>query len=160
MSEIDSEPFPRRALIAAGALVGITLLLTGAVSVGLLSKPSAPNTARVEKKMAVRVTRTLTFADHPGGILLIRDIKDNKVVRAIMPGEPSGFIRGVLRSFARERRSKNVGMEVAYRLTLWDDYSLSLTDTATGRTIELGSFGPDNRAAFAALLPPEKVASL
>jgi hypothetical protein len=49
-------------------------------------------------------------------------------------------------------------MEAPYRLTLWDDYSLSLTDTGTGRTIELGSFGPDNRAAFAALLPPEKVA--
>ncbi len=158
MSEIDSEPFPRRALIAAGALVGVTLVLTGAVSLGLLGKPSDPNTARVEKKMAVRTSRTLTFADHHGGVLLITDVKNNKVVRAIMPGEPSGFIRGVLRSFARERRAKNVGAEVAYRLTLWDDYSLSLTDTGTGRTIELGSFGPDNRAAFAALLPPEKVA--
>ena len=158
MSEIDSEPFPKRALIAAGALVGITLLLTGAVSAGFLSKPSDANTARVEKKMAVRVTRTLAFGDHPGGVLLIRDVKDNKIVRAIMPGEKSGFIRGVLRSFARERRAKNIGMEVAYRLTLWEDYSLSLTDTGTGRTIELGSFGPDNRAAFAALLPPEKVA--
>ena len=158
MSEIDSEPFPRRALIAAGLLVGVTLVLTGAVSAGLLSKPSDANTSRVEKKMAVRVSRTLTFADHPGGVLLIRDVKQNSVVRAIMPGEPSGFIRGVLRSFARERRAKNIGMEVAYRLILWDDYSLSLTDTGTGRTIELGSFGPDNRAAFAALLPPEKVA--
>jgi putative photosynthetic complex assembly protein len=158
MSEIDSEPFPRRALIAAGALVGVTLVLTGAVSAGLIGKPSDANTARIEKKMAVRVTRTLTFADHPGGVLLITDVKDKKLVRAIMPGEPSGFIRGVLRSFGRERRSKNVGMEAPYRLTLWDDYSLSLTDTGTGRTIELGSFGPDNRAAFAALLPPEKVA--
>lgn len=157
MSEIDSEPFPRRALIAAGALVGITLVLTGAVSAGLLSKPSDANTARVEKKMAVRATRTLSFSDHPGGVLLIRDVKQNNLARAIMPGEPSGFIRGVLRSFARERRAKNITMEVAYRLTLWDDYSLSLTDTGTGRTIELGSFGPDNRAAFAALLPPEKL---
>jgi putative photosynthetic complex assembly protein len=158
MSEIDSEPFPRRALIAAGVLVGITLALTGAVSAGLLSKPSDANTARVEKKMAVRATRTLSFSDHPGGVLLIRDVKQNSLVRAIMPGEPSGFIRGVLRSFARERRAKKIAMEVAYRITLWDDYSLSLTDTGTGRTIELGSFGPDNRAAFAALLPPEKVA--
>jgi putative photosynthetic complex assembly protein len=157
MSEIDSEPFPRRALIAAGALVGITLVLTGAVSAGLLSKPSDANMARVEKKMAVRAMRTLSFSDHPGGVLLIRDVKQNNVVRAIMPGEPSGFIRGVLRSFARERRAKNITMDAAYRLTLWDDYSLSLTDTGTGRTIELGSFGPDNRAAFAALLPPEKL---
>jgi putative photosynthetic complex assembly protein len=158
MSEIDSERFPKGALIAAGLLVGITLAMTGAVSLGLLSKPSDAITARVEKKMAVRMSRTLAFADHPGGVLLITDVDKKSLVRAIMPGEPSGFIRGVLRSFARERRAKNIKMEVAYRLTLWDDYSLSLTDTGTGRTIELGSFGPDNRAAFAALLPPEKVA--
>jgi putative photosynthetic complex assembly protein len=158
MSEIDSQPFPRRALIAAAALVGVTLALTGAVSLGLLKKPSPPQTARMEKKMEMRSSRMLSFVDHPGGVLLIRDAEQNSVVHAIMPGEKSGFIRGVLRSFGRERRSKNVGVEVAYRLTLWKDYSLSLTDTGTGRTIELGSFGPDNRAAFMALLPPEKIA--
>ncbi len=157
MSEIDSEPFPKRALIAAGALVGVTLALTGAVSLGLISKPSDPQTARIEQKMEVRASRMLTFTDRPGAVLLIRDAEANRVVDAVMPGEKSGFIRGVLRSFGRERRAKNVSAQVAYRLTLWQDYSLSLTDIGTARTIELGSFGPDNRAVFAALLPPEKV---
>jgi putative photosynthetic complex assembly protein len=158
MSEIDSEPFPKRALIAAGALVGVTLLLTGAVSAGLINKnPTAPE-ARAEHHMAKRSTRTLIFSDHPGGVLLIRDAQNKAVVRAIMPGEKSGFIRGVLRSFARERRAKNIGPDAAYQLSLWADYSLSLTDLGTGRIIELGSFGADNRAAFAALLEPEKVA--
>jgi hypothetical protein len=33
---------------------------------------------------------------------------------------------------------------------------LSLTDSATGRALELGAFGPSNRAAFMALLTPEQ----
>ena len=89
MSEIDSERFPKGALIAAGLLVGITLLLTGAVSAGLIGKPSDAITARVEKKMAVRMSRTLAFADHPGGVLLITDVEKKSLVRAIMPGDRS-----------------------------------------------------------------------
>lgn len=160
MSEIDSQPFPRRALIAAGAVVGMTVALTGAVSVGLLKKADTAAEVRTDKKMAVRSSRTLRFTDHHGGVLLIQDVEEKTLVRAVMPGENSGFIRGVLRSFARERRSKNISADTAYKLTLWADNSLSLVDIGTGRVIELGSFGPDNRAAFAALLKPEKVAAL
>lgn len=160
MSEIDSQPFPRRALIAAGAVVGMTVALTGAVSVGLLKKADTAAEARTDKKMAVRSSRTLRFTDHHGGVLLIQDVEEKTLVRAVMPGENSGFIRGVLRSFARERRAKNISADTAYKLTLWADNSLSLVDIGTGRVIELGSFGPDNRAAFAALLKPEKVAAL
>ena len=159
MSEIDSEPFPKRALIGAGALIGVTLILTGAVSFGFIGKPGTANEVRTERHMAVRSERTLVFSDHPGGVLLINDVDSKAVVRAMMPGEKSGFIRGVLRSFGRERRAKNVDAKTAYRLTLWVDYSLSLKDLGTGRIVELGSFGPDNRAAFAALLEPEKVAA-
>ena len=39
-----------------------------------------------------------------------------------------------------------------FTLTAWRDGELSLTDTATGRSIELTAFGSTNRAAFAALL--------
>jgi putative photosynthetic complex assembly protein len=160
MSEIDSQPFPRRALIAAGAVVGMTVALTGAVSLGLLKKADTAAEMRTEKKMAIRSTRTLRFTDHHGGVLLIQDVEEKTLVRAVMPGENSGFIRGVLRSFARERRARNISADTAYKLTLWADNSLSLLDVGTGRVIELGSFGPDNRAAFAALLKPERVAAL
>ena len=44
-------------------------------------------------------------------------------------------------------------MAPPFTLTLWKNRTLSLEDKSTGRSIELGSFGPDNRAAFAALLP-------
>ncbi len=156
MSEIDSQPFPRAALYAAAALVGTTLALTGAVSAGLIPKPKNAAVLRDETKMAALSQRTLAFADLPGGALEIRDVGSDSVARTIRPGEKSGFIRGVLRSFARERMLRELGPEAAFRLTLWANQSLSITDLATGRTVELDAFGPDNRAAFAALLPHQR----
>jgi len=34
----------------------------------------------------------------------------------------------------------------------WDNDQLTLRDTTTGKAVELGSFGADNRAVFAAML--------
>jgi putative photosynthetic complex assembly protein len=158
MSEIDSQPFPKGALIAAGLLVGLTVALTGAVSLGLVGKPADAADRRAESGMAARTALTLAFADRADGALIIRDVERDRIVTTIEPGEKSGFIRGVLRSFSRERRMLGVGQEPGFRLTLWANSSLSLTDQATGRTVELDAFGPDNRAAFAALLPPQEVA--
>ena len=45
-----------------------------------------------------------------------------------------------------------IGDGPPFTLTLWRDGELSLTDTATGRAIELTAFGTTNRATFAALL--------
>lgn len=47
---------------------------------------------------------------------------------------------------------RGIGNGPAFSLTEWRDGELSLTDTATGRTIELNAFGSTNRASFAALL--------
>jgi putative photosynthetic complex assembly protein len=52
----------------------------------------------------------------------------------------------------RERRMNGDTAAPPFRLEQWADGALTLTDTVTGRVIELGSFGPDNRAAFAKLL--------
>lgn len=156
MSEIDSQPFPKGALIAATMLVGTTLVLTGATSAGLLSKPKDAAVLRDESHMAAAAQRTLAFADLPGGALEIRDVGAGKIARTIQQGEKSGFIRGVLRSFGRERMIRKLGPEAPFRLTLWANQSLSITDLATGRTVELDAFGPDNRAVFAALLQPQR----
>ena len=56
-----------------------------------------------------------------------------------------------MRGLARERRSHGFGNDAPFTLTAWRDGELSLTDTATGRSIELTAFGADQpRAAFAA----------
>jgi putative photosynthetic complex assembly protein len=70
-----------------------------------------------------------------------------------MAGE-QGFLRGVLRGLARERRALGVPADRPYRLTLHADSRLLITDPATGQRIDLASFGPDNAAVFLRWLPP------
>ena len=71
---------------------------------------------------------------------------------AIIEGGGFGWVEPQGRT-ALERHFRGVGMTPPFTLTLWQNGTLSLVDKATGRAIELGSFGPDNRAAFAALMP-------
>ena len=66
--------------------------------------------------------------------------------------EGSGFIRGVMRGLARERRMHGHGAQAPFRLTRYVDDQLSLVDMATGRIIELNGFGHTNVAAFNRLL--------
>lgn len=150
-----AEPIPRRALLGAASLVGITLLLTGAVSLGLIAKPKNAEQVRVENGLRPAVARTLTFADVAGGGLEIRDVATGQLATSIQPGEQSGFIRGVLRGLMRERRMAGLDHTAPFELTLWENGRLSLRDTLTGRTIELGSFGADNRNAFLRLVQPQ-----
>jgi putative photosynthetic complex assembly protein len=49
-----------------------------------------------------------------------------------------------------------VGPDLPFRLTHWSDGRLTLEDAATGRRIELESFGPTNMQAFASLLAAGK----
>jgi putative photosynthetic complex assembly protein len=74
--------------------------------------------------------------------------------RTVVEVEPGtgGFIRGVLRALVRERRLSGTGAEPPFTLTRWRDGRLTLDDSATGRRLELTSFGPDNAAVFADLL--------
>ena len=99
------------------------------------------------------VTRDLVFTDRGDGAVVVRDAASGATVEVLIDGVPgNGFVRGVMRGMARDRRSRGIGMAPPFELTLWRNDTLTLTDKATGRAIELGSFGADNRAAFAALL--------
>jgi putative photosynthetic complex assembly protein len=145
-------PFPKGALIGAGAVVGITLLMTGAVSLGVIAKPQNDQQVRISQGLKPVTIRKFTFADQPGGALVIGDAVTGQVATTILPGENSGFIRGVLRGMMRERKMSGIGIEAPFTLTLWEDQRLSLEDPSTKRVIELGSFGPDNRKAFMKLI--------
>ena len=62
----------------------------------------------------------------------------------VAPGT-NGFLRGVLRGLARERKLERSAIEPPFRLTRWADGRLSLEDPATGRRIDdLEAFGPTN----------------
>lgn len=145
---------PAPALAAAAALVGFALVMTATVKLGWLDREAVPSVERAQGAVAPVARRSLNFADRPDGSVLITDATSGAAVGAVAAGsEQGGFIRGVMRGLARERHMNGIGAAPPFTLTLWQDGSLSLVDEGTGRSVELGGFGADNRAAFLALLP-------
>jgi putative photosynthetic complex assembly protein len=67
-------------------------------------------------------------------------------------GPLSGFVDVVWRALARERMQHGVAAGLPLVLAEHANGRLSLTDPETGWSVELASFGADNRAAFATLL--------
>lgn len=136
--------FPRAALVTAALLVGLALLLVSTLRLRGFDPAQAPG--------AVVSERRLAFADTPDGAVQVTDAVSGEPV-ARMAGE-QGFLRGVLRGLARDRRAQGVPAERPYVLTLHADARLLITDPATGQRIDLASFGPDNAAVFLHWLPP------
>jgi putative photosynthetic complex assembly protein len=143
--------FPREAVWGAAGLVLIALLGTVAVRAGLLPEVANPQAMRAETRATVLQSRDLQFLDVDGDVV-VKDLS-GVTVAVIRPESEQGFVRGVMRGLARERRLKEASVETPFRLQLWSDNGLTLTDLATGRQIELGGFGETNRKAFAVMLP-------
>lgn len=141
----DAPRVPRGALIGAAALLSFTLLAAGAARLWHWQAATpAPSTPL--RTLQVR------FLDRPDGAVEIRDAaQSDRLIRVIPPGT-NGFLRGVMRGFARTRRSEHVPTESPFALTRWADGQMTLTDTATGERISLEVFGLDNARAFASLL--------
>lgn len=152
MSHSHDPSVPRGAVIAMGGLVAISLLLVGAVRIGLVPPAASPPTERAAAKAVAVKSRDLVFMDTAAGDVAVRDVATGKVDTAVAAGSKTGFIRGVMRGLARDRHIRSLDGTKPFRLTRWSNGDLTLTDTATGRVIELGAFGETNRAAFEALL--------
>lgn len=145
------------ALIAAAALVCFTLVVTTTQKLGWIDREAVPNVERTRAEIAPKAQRRLHFADSTDGSVVITDADTGKVAATIVTGsQQGGFVRGVMRGLARERHLSGIGSAPPFKLTQWQDGSLSLVDEGTGRSIDLGGFGSDNSATFAALLQPEK----
>ncbi len=135
--------FPRWLPRVVGAMLGALLL-----GVALL-RVSGFQTA--EPVGPALEARTLRFADTPDGGVRVSDAVTGEEL-AVMRGE-QGFLRGVLRGMARDRRMNDVGASPPYTLSLHADGRLRLADPQTGQRYDLASFGPDNAAVFARWLP-------
>lgn len=139
---------PRGPLIAAGALALCTLLGAGAVRLSgePIRAPDAP----------VAAERALRFEDREDGSIAVIDARSGRVIDAV--NGQAGFVRGTLRGLARERKRQGLGAEQPFMLLGRADGRLTLHDPATGRLVDLESFGPVNAAVFARLLPPPPAA--
>jgi putative photosynthetic complex assembly protein len=137
-------PFPRGPLLGAGAMVLLTLVLAG------FSRFTGIGAVPVEPAAPIE-TRALRFEDRPDGSVVVLEAQSRDVIETLDPGT-NGFVRGVMRGLARERKMKGLSDEAPFELILWDDQRLSLRDTATGRRIELVSFGITQLETFARML--------
>lgn len=142
---------PKGALVMACGVVLVTLALTSATQLGWIAPSPSASDVRASAAATALETRILQFADGPNGTVVVTDVANGTTVH-VYDGEGSGFVRGVLRGLSRERQKRAIPMLAPYELNHWSDGSLSLTDTATNRIVELGAFGPTNRATFEALL--------
>lgn len=142
---------PKGALVMACGVVLVTLALTGATQLGWIAPSPSASDVRASQAASAIASRVLRFADGPGGTVVVTDATNNATVH-VYGEEGSGFIRGVLRGMGRDRHRRSIAMDAPYELNHWSDGSLSLTDTATNRIVELGAFGHTNRGTFEALL--------
>lgn len=147
-----ADMLPRGTLVTAGALVAFAMLATATVRIAHLPPAASPVAMRAAAHAVPVSTRNLHFADRADGAVVITDADHGDTAMVIVPGQQTGFIRGVMRGLARDRRMRGIGDQPPFQLSLWPDGELSLTDSATGRSIELTAFGSTNRAAFLPLL--------
>lgn len=143
---------PKGALWSAAAMIGLTLVAVISVRTGLTPPPETADQVRIERHVRIAAQRDLNFLDRKDGAVEVRDAGTRAVVAVVKPGMDQGFIRGVMRGLARDRRARGIGSAPPFRLTMFGNHELSLLDLATGRRIELASFGNTNRASFAVLL--------
>lgn len=145
-------PFPKGALIGAACVVGFTLAVTAGARIAGYDASVVP--ASVE----LIDSRALAFEDREDGAVVVRDPGSGQVVEVLAPGT-NGFVRAVLRGFARERRAMEIGAEPPFELILWGDGRLALHDPETGRSAQMNAFGPTNLHAFADLMTAQGDAS-
>ena len=145
MSENVQEPLiPRGGLMA---VAGLVLFALAAVTMARFT-----GTGAVHMKLPAAVeSRDLRFEDGDKGAVLVFDARDQKLVDELAPGS-NGFIRVVLRGLARERKLGDIGQAPPFRLTRYANGQLTLTDTSSGKQIDLAAFGSANVGAFARLM--------
>ena len=88
----------------------------------------------------------LRFEDRPDGSIAVIDYKSGKQIDAVQ-GE-AGFVRGTLRGLAQERKRRGLDSGPPFELIYRADGRLTLSDTATGRLVDLESFCPTNASTF------------
>ncbi len=136
--------FHRAALFAIGGLLAATVIGVAAVrltGIGAQHVIDAP----------VLASREFRFEDRSDGSIVVFDASGKHLVDTVAPGT-NGFLRGTMRGLARERMRRSVGPEQPFRMTGHADGRLTLEDPATGRRVDLGSFGPTNAAVFAHIM--------
>jgi putative photosynthetic complex assembly protein len=136
--------FPRGALWIAAGMIGLALLLA------ILGRTTGFGTLRMPEATFVEY-RDIRFLDGDAGTVVVLDGTNGRRV-AVLPSGSDGFIRGVMRGFARDRKARGIGDEIPFRLGRAPSGQLILRDPVLDREIVVDAFGRTNVEAFARLL--------
>ena len=130
----------------------IALFIASLLAVVVLIVANYVHSGKLEHQADAEVIakKTLHFRDLPSGAVGVISADDGQMITQV-EGQ-AGFIRGILRAMARDRRMRQISSDDAFELVSRSDGRLTLIDLATNHRIDLESFGKDNAAEFAAFL--------
>jgi putative photosynthetic complex assembly protein len=140
-----SDVLPRPALIAAGAVIALTIAGAAVSLLSGVSQNDAPTAAPV-------ISRDLLFRDRADGAILVFDAHDMSAPIEVVAPQTNGFLRGAMRGLAQQRIRQDADRDIPFRLTEWADNRLTLEDPTTHRRLELEAFGKTNEEVFVHLL--------
>ena len=137
---------PTVPLLLSGGLVLLTII-------GVFFQQLVVNPGAEPRPMPELIgERQLQFTDHDDGSVTVRELPGGQVLDTVGPGE-GNFLRGTLRGLVRERRLHDESMVPGFVIGRYADGSIVLSDTATGRRIDLRAFGEVNAREFTRYLP-------
>jgi len=139
-ASVTAERFPKKLLIAAGAMIAITILSVSWSRIEQIGNEQSLASAPI-------VERSLRFEDRADGGIAVLDGRSKDEIARVLPGT-NGFLRSTLRGMARDRKRRDISSEQPFQLSILADGRLNLSDPVTGRTIDLGAFGPSNATVF------------
>jgi putative photosynthetic complex assembly protein len=142
---------PRGAVIGAATVLLFTMALTGAVSLGWIPQSADPEASRAAQNVAAAQSRDLRFVDRADGAVIVSDAVTGEMVKIVEFGQ-GGFLRATVRRMAKARIAAGISAEPPFKLTLWENGALSLSDPQTGRDAEIHGFGADHSKMFADML--------
>lgn len=152
--EEDEFSVHRVPLIMMGVVIAITLAFTTAVSVGLFDRQGVPEDRRASQGVVEQASRSLYFVDEEEGIIRVDDASTGEMIARYQTNQ-GGFVRATARSLVSARQMRGIGPEVPFELVRWNDGTLTLRDSETGRAVELSNFGDLNHEIYAGMLPEE-----
>jgi putative photosynthetic complex assembly protein len=130
----------------------IALFIVSLLAVVILLVGNFVQSGKLEHQVDADVVakKTLQFRDLPNGAVGVISADNGQMITQV-EGQ-AGFVRGILRALARDRRIRQISGDDAFELISRADGRLTLIDLATNNRIDLEAFGKDNAAQFAAFL--------
>jgi putative photosynthetic complex assembly protein len=134
-----------KALAAVVTALALTVLSIVGMRIAGIEAPS------VKPTVAPLASRLLQIEDETQGRVIVRDRKTGEILKTFHSGE-GAFFRATLRALVNDRKRRGVTTPGDFRLEAHVARQLFLIDEATGKTLALNAYGPDNAAVFAAFM--------